>query len=102
MVVIERLAQRVRLRVAHEAVIAVDGGLHAFEQRPGWLQRRRKLAVFRQSLPTAAHGLLTTGELKAVSHHALADLNALLEELGKQATGWQQWFEQSTGNARAD
>ncbi len=31
-------------------------------------------------------------ELQAISHHALADLSARLDELGKQTSRWQQWF----------
>ena len=37
--------------------------------------------------------LILAWELQAVSHHVLADLSARLDELGKQATRWQQWFE---------
>lgn len=40
--------------------------------------------------------LILARELRAVSPCSLADLSARLDELGKQATGWQQWFERGS------
>ena len=34
-----------------------------------------------------------------VSHGAMTELSIRLEAIGKQATGWQQWFEQEPGAA---
>lgn len=55
MMMIQRFAQPVALRVAHDAVVTVDGGLHAFQQRPGRAQRRNKLIAIRKPLPDPAH-----------------------------------------------
>lgn len=53
----------------------------------------RQLAHMRERLEVIRAFLILAWELKAVSHNSLADLNARLDELGKQATRWQQWFE---------
>jgi hypothetical protein len=51
-----------------------------------------KLIVMRERLEVIRAFLILAWELKAISHHTLADLNGGLDELGKQATRWQQWF----------
>lgn len=56
----------------------------------------RHLIHMRERLEVIRAFLILAWELKAVSHHALADLNARLDELGKQATRWQQWFERGS------
>lgn len=53
----------------------------------------RQLIHMRERLEVIRAFLILAWELKALSHHALADLNSRLDELGKQATRWQQWFE---------
>ena len=61
-----------------------------------FFNRRRadhQLIHMRERLEVIRAFLILAWELQAVSHHALADLSARLDELGKQATGWQQWFE---------
>lgn len=55
------------------------------------LRLRERLEVIRALLTLA-------WELAFLSHHSMAALNADLDELGKQATRWGQWFEK--GNAR--
>jgi hypothetical protein len=51
-----------------------------------------KLIAMRERLEVIRAFLIPAWELKAISHHTPADLNGRLDELGKQATGWQQWF----------
>jgi hypothetical protein len=61
--------------------------------------RRRaagQLTLMRERLEVIRAFLILAWEEKALSHHALADLNGKLDELGKQATRWGQWFQ---GNA---
>jgi hypothetical protein len=53
------------------------------------------LVVMRERLEVIRAFLILAWELKAISHHTLADLNGRLDELGKQATRWQQWFVES-------
>jgi hypothetical protein len=55
----------------------------------------RQLGIMRERLEVIRAFLILAWELQAVSHHGLADLNGRLDELGKQATRWQQWFLQS-------
>ena len=55
----------------------------------------RQLIHMRERLEVIRAFLILAWELKAVSHNSLADLNARLDELGKQATRWQQWFERA-------
>jgi hypothetical protein len=50
----------------------------------------------RERLEVIQAFLILAWEIQALSHHALADLNGRLDELGKQATRWSQWF---LGNA---
>lgn len=50
----------------------------------------------RERLEVIRAFLILAWELRAVSHNSLAELSARLDELGKQATGWQQWFERGT------
>ena len=58
----------------------------------------RELVHMRERLEVIRAFLILAWELKALSHHALADLSARLDELGKQASGWQQWFERGGGS----
>lgn len=59
-------------------------------------EERRKaagqLTLMRERLEVIRAFLILAWEEKALSHNALADLNGRLDELGKQATRWQQWF----------
>jgi hypothetical protein len=57
------------------------------------LRAARELIHMRERLEVIRAFLILAWELKAVSHHSLADLSARLDELSKQATRWQQWFE---------
>ena len=52
----------------------------------------RQLGIMRERLEVIRAFLILAWELRAISHHSLADLNGRLDELGKQATRWQQWF----------
>jgi hypothetical protein len=52
----------------------------------------RHLTLMRERLEVIRAFLILAWEMRAVSHHTLADLNGRLDELGKQATRWQQWF----------
>jgi hypothetical protein len=52
----------------------------------------RNLMLMRERLEVIRAFLILAWEMRAVSHHTLADLNGRLDELGKQATRWQQWF----------
>lgn len=45
--------------------------------------------------------LLLAWQLKFLSHGALVDLSARLEAVSRQATRWQQWFEQRSSGAAA-
>ena len=54
-----------------------------------------QLIHMRERLEVIRAFLILAWELKAVSHNTLSDLNVRLDELGKQATSWQQWFERS-------
>lgn len=59
-------------------------------------ERRRaagQLLLMRERLEVIRAFLVLVWELQALSHAALADLDGRLDELGKQATRWQQWFE---------
>ncbi len=58
------------------------------------LRAAAHLVHMRERLEVIRAFLILAWELQAVSHHALADLSARLDELGKQANRWQQWFEQ--------
>jgi hypothetical protein len=51
-----------------------------------------QLMLMRERLEVIRAFLILAWEIQALSHHALADLNGRLDELGKQATRWQQWF----------
>ncbi len=53
----------------------------------------RQLTHMRERLEVIRAFLVLGWELRAVSHNSLADLSARLDELGKQATGWRQWFQ---------
>ena len=55
-------------------------------------QAAGQLMLMRERLEVIRAFLILAWELRAVSHHTLADLNGRLDELGKQATRWQQWF----------
>lgn len=61
MLMVQPFAQGVGLGVPHYAVVAVNGGFHAFEEYPVRPYRGCK-AVFRKILPYAAHGFLTEGK----------------------------------------
>lgn len=61
-----------------------DGRLHATHQ----------LGLMRERLEVIRAFLVLAWQLKALSHHDMADLNARLDGLGRQATRWQQWFKQ--------
>ena len=52
----------------------------------------RQLGIMRERLEVIRACLILAWELQALSHHGLAELNGKLDELGKQATRWQQWF----------
>lgn len=60
------------------------------------LHAARQLILMRERLEVIRAFLILAWELRAVSHNSLAELSARLDELGKQATGWQQWFERGT------
>ena len=53
----------------------------------------RELVHMRERLEVIRAFLILAWEERAISHHQLANLSARLDELGKQASGWQQWFE---------
>ena len=61
MLMVQPFAQGVGLGVPHYAVVAVNGGFHAFEEYPVRPYRGCK-AVFRKILPYAAHWFLTEGK----------------------------------------
>lgn len=63
------------------------------------LHAARELTHMRERLEVIRAFLILAWELKAISHHALADLSASLDELGKQATRWSQWFERGEDKA---
>lgn len=56
----------------------------------------RQLIHMRERLEVIRAFLILAWEERAISHHQLADLSARLDELGKQATRWQQWFERGS------
>lgn len=60
------------------------------------LRAANQLAHMRERLEVIRAFLILAWEEKAISHHQLADLSARLDELGKQATRWQQWFERGS------
>lgn len=51
-----------------------------------------QLTHMRERLEVIRAFLILAWEEKALSHHQLADLSSRLDELGKQATRWGQWF----------
>ena len=53
----------------------------------------KQLTHMRERLEVIRAFLILFWEEKALSHHQLADLSTRLDELGKQATRWGQWFE---------
>ena len=53
-----------------------------------------QLGLMRERLEVIRAFLVLAWQLKALSHHDMADLNARLDGLGRQATRWQQWFKQ--------
>ena len=64
------------------------------------LRAARQLVHMRERLEVIRAFLLLAWEEKALSHHQLADLSNRLDELGKQATRWGQWFEQKNPQGR--
>ena len=53
----------------------------------------QQLTHMRERLEVIRAFLILAWEERALSHHQLADLSSRLDELGKQATRWGQWFE---------
>ena len=60
------------------------------------LRAAQQLTHMRERLEVIRAFLILAWEEKALSHQQLADLSSRLDELGKQATRWNQWF---AGNA---
>ena len=56
------------------------------------IRAARELIHMRERLEVIRAFLILAWEERAISHHQLADLSVRLDELGKQATRWQQWF----------
>ena len=52
----------------------------------------RKLTDLREALEVIRALLTVAWELRFISHHVMAHLNGRLDDLGKQATRWGQWF----------
>lgn len=60
------------------------------------LRAASQLTHMRERLEVIRAFLILAWEERAISHHQLADLSSRLDELGKQATRWGQWFEKGT------
>ena len=60
------------------------------------LRAASQLIHMRERLEVIRAFLILAWEERAISHHSLADLSTRLDELGKQATRWQQWFERKS------
>lgn len=57
------------------------------------LRAIQQLTYMRERLEVIRAFLILAWEERALSHNQLADLATRLDELGKQATRWGQWFE---------
>lgn len=62
-------------------------------ERADRLRAASQLTYMRERLEVIRAFLVLAWEEKAISHHQFADLSSRLDELGKQATRWRQWFE---------
>lgn len=84
----ERILTEITACLGHVAAANFAGRADAEGRRAAeeLLRLRERLEVIRALLTLA-------WELKFLSHHTMAALNADLDGLGKQASRWGQWFE---------